>query len=99
MNAQALKLPLASVVQGMPASAVTGTLLPPKIKPMVLCGAKPLPFIATLLPTGPTLGVRLMPRVIVKVALPEYVPSDAVTVWGPAVVTGTVNVQWLLASR
>jgi hypothetical protein len=83
MNAQALKRPLASTVQGMPMppGPVTGTLLLPKAKVVMrLCGVKPLPLTATLLPIGPTLGSRLMPRMTVKVALPEYVPSDAVTV-------------------
>jgi hypothetical protein len=36
-----------------------------------------------------------MARVTVKVALLEYVPSDTVTVWGPAVAAGTANVQKL----
>jgi hypothetical protein len=31
------------------------------------------------------------------VALPEFVPSDAVTAWGPAATAGTVNAQLLLA--
>jgi hypothetical protein len=86
-------------MQGVPPSAVTGMLLPPKVKAMVLRGVKPLPLTAARLPTGPALGIRLMPRVTVKVALPEYVPSDAVTVCSPAVAGGTVNVQLLLASR
>jgi hypothetical protein len=79
-NAQPLKRPLASVVQGMPPSAVAGTLLPPKVKAMVLYGMKPLPFTAAMLSTRPARGVRLMARVTVKVVLPEYVPSDTVTV-------------------
>ena len=75
-NAQALKLPVASVVQDVP------TLLPSKVKSIVSYGAKPLPLTATLLPTAPALRVRLMVGfgLTVKVALPEYVPSDAVTV-------------------
>ena len=80
VNAQALKRPLASVVQGMPPSAVPGTLLPPKVKAMVLYAVKPLPFTVAMLCTRPARGVRLRARVTVKVALPEYVPSDAVTV-------------------
>ena len=79
-NVQAPKRPLASVVQGRPPSAVAGTLLPPKVKAMILCGMKPLPFTVALLSTRPARGVRLMARVTVKVALPEYVPSDTVTV-------------------
>ena len=76
-NVQALKRPLPSLVQGMPPSAVAVTLLPPKVKAMVL---KPLPFTVAMLCTRPARGVRLRARVTVKVALPEYVPSDAVTV-------------------
>ena len=48
---------------------------------------------------APALGIRLRAPLTVKVALPEYVPSDTVTVWSPAVVAGTVNPQLLLASR
>jgi hypothetical protein len=33
------------------------------------------------------------------VALPEYVPSDAATVWVPAGASGTVNAQLLLAGK
>src|SRR2546423_9766697 len=62
-------------------------------------GAKALPLPAAGMPTAPALGLRLMARVTVKVALPEYVPSDTATVWGPAVVAGTVNAQVLLAGR
>ena len=78
-NVQALKRPLPSLVQGMPPSAVTRTLLPPKVKAMILCGMKPLPFTFALLSPRPARGVRLTDRVIVKVALPVYVPSDTVT--------------------
>ena len=97
--AQELKLPLASAVQGMPPDAVRETLLPSKVTAMGANGAKPLPLTAAGLPTAPALGLRLMARVTVKVALPEYVPSDTATVWGPAVVAGTVNAQVLLAGR
>jgi hypothetical protein len=93
VKAQALKLPVASVVQ-----SVT-TLWPSKVKAIVLYGAKPLPLTATLLPTGPALEVRLMAALTVKVALSESVPFDAVTVWGPAGAAGTVNVQLLVVAR
>jgi hypothetical protein len=93
VNAQELKLPVTSVVQGV------ATLLPSKDKVMGLYAAKPLPLTTSLLPSGPALAVRLMAGSTVKVALPEYVPSDAVTVWGPASTTGTVNAQLLLAGR
>jgi hypothetical protein len=100
-------LPVASAVQNV-------VTLPSKVKAMVLDGVKPLPLIAAPLPAGPALGIRLMTRMTVpapalgirlragltaKVALPVYVPSDTVTVWMPAVVAGTVNVQLLPASR
>ena len=79
-NVQALKRPLPSLVQGRPPSAVAVTLLPPKVKAMVLRGMKPLPFAVAMLSTRPARGVRLMDRVTMKVVLPEYVPSDTVTV-------------------
>ena len=91
--AQALKRPLALAVQDV------ATLLPLKLTAMGANGAKPLPLTAAGMPTAPALGLRLMARVTVKVALPEYVPSDTATVWGPAVVAGTVNAQVLLAGR
>ena len=74
VNAQKLTLPLASAVQDV------ATLLPSKVTAMVLNGAKPLPLTAAVLPPGPALGIRLMAELTVKVALPEYVPSDTVTV-------------------
>jgi hypothetical protein len=93
VNGQALKLPIASVVHSV------ATLLPSKVTARVLYGAKPLPLIAAPLPTGLALGVRLMAELTAKVALPESVPSDAVTVCGPAGAVGTVNAQLLLAGR
>jgi hypothetical protein len=74
VNAQKLTLPLASAVQDV------ATLLPSKVTAMVLNGAKPLPLTAAVLPPGPALGIRLMAELTVKGALPEYVPSDTVTV-------------------
>jgi hypothetical protein len=79
-NAQPLKRPLPSLVQGRPPRAVAVILLPPKVKAMVLRGMKPLPLTVDMLSTRPARGVRLMARVTVKVVLPEYVPSDTVTV-------------------
>jgi hypothetical protein len=93
VNAQKLRLPLALVAQDV------ATLLPLNLTVMGANGAKPLPLTAAVLPPAPALGIRLMAELTVKVALPEYVPSDTVTVWGPAVVAGTVNAQVLLASR
>jgi hypothetical protein len=60
VNAQELKLPLALVLQDVP------TLLPSKVTVMVACGTKPLPLTAALLPTRPSLGVRLMPGLAVS---------------------------------
>ena len=54
VNAQGLKLPLASVVQDV------ATLLPSKVRVMVPFALKPLPLTAALLPTTPALEVRLM---------------------------------------
>jgi hypothetical protein len=54
VNAQALKLPVASVVQDVE------TLPPSKVKVIVSFRAKPLPFTAAVLPTVPALGVRSM---------------------------------------
>jgi hypothetical protein len=93
VNAQALKLPIALVAH------CVETLVPAKVTVMMAFASKPLPFIATRLPTRPARGVRLMDRVTVKVALPAYVPYDAVTVWGPAGAAGTLNAQWLVAGR
>jgi hypothetical protein len=59
VNAQALKLPVALVVQDV------ATLLPSKVKAMVSCGAKPLPLTAALLPTVPPVKFRLMAGVAV----------------------------------
>src|SRR5205085_316287 len=89
VNAQKRKLPVASAVQDV------ATLLPSKVKAMGANGAKPLPLTAARLPPAPALGSRPMARatvpapalgsrlkaaLTVKVALPEYVPSDTVTV-------------------
>ena len=54
VNAQKLTLPLASAVQDV------ATLLPSKVTVMGAFALKPLPLIATLLPTAPALGVRLI---------------------------------------
>jgi hypothetical protein len=88
LNAQALKLPLASVVQDVE------TLRPSKVKVILSFCAKPVPLTSAL-------GARLMAGLTVKVevVVPAFVPSDAVTVWGPAVVAGTVNAQLLLVGR
>jgi hypothetical protein len=53
---------------------------PSKLTVMVANDAKPLPLTAALLPPAPVLEVRLMAGLTVKVAVPEFVPSDAVTV-------------------
>jgi hypothetical protein len=94
VNAQGLKLPVASAVQSV------ATLLRSKVKAMVLNGAKPLPLTAALLPATPALGVRLMAGLTVYIAAAEFaLVSDAVTVWGPPGAAGTVNAQLLLAGR
>src|SRR5437763_1334564 len=54
VNGQALKLPLALVLQDV------ATLLPSKVTVMVAFALKPLPLTAAVLPTTPALGVRLM---------------------------------------
>ena len=54
VNAQGLKLPVASVVQDV------ATLLPSKVTVMVAFALKPLPLIAALLPTAPARAIRLM---------------------------------------
>src|SRR5436309_5799943 len=75
VNVQELKLPCALVVQDVP------TLLPSKVKVMVACGTKPLPRIAALLPTRPSLGVRLMPGLTASVVRASAArPTTAV--WG-----------------
>jgi hypothetical protein len=91
-TAQALKLPVASVVQD------EETLLPSKVKVILSFRAKPVPLTAALLPTA---SILVMAGLTVKVALvvPAVVPSDAVTVWSPAVAAGTANAQLLLAGR
>jgi hypothetical protein len=54
VNAQALKLPVASVVQDV------ATLLPSKVKVMGLFGAKLRPLTHSLLPIVPLVEFRLM---------------------------------------
>src|SRR5919109_720310 len=47
------------------------------------------------LPTVPAVAFRLMAGVTVYIAQAEFsLLSDAVTVWIPAVLAGTVNAQW-----
>jgi hypothetical protein len=88
VNGQALKLPLALVLQDV------ATLLPSKVTVMVAFALKPLPLTAAVLPTTPALGVRLMAGVMVYSAAAEFaLVSVAVTVWGPAGAAGTVNAQ------
>src|SRR5919197_466195 len=85
-------LPLPSVVQAVSTWWSTMVTL------TGLNGAKALPLIAAPLPAGaPPAGVTLRSVLTVKVVLPENLPSDTVTLWGPAVVAGTVNAQLLLA--
>jgi hypothetical protein len=55
------------------------TLVPSKVTVMVPNDAKPLPLTAALLPAAPALAVRLIAGLTVKVAVPVFVPSDAVT--------------------
>ena len=55
------------------------TLLPSKLTVMGSNDAKPLPLTAAPLPPAPALAVRLMAGVTVKGVVPEYVPSDVVT--------------------
>ena len=59
VNAQGLKLPLASAVQDVE------TGLPSTRKVIVPCGTKPRPLTAMLLPATPALGVRLMAGLLV----------------------------------
>jgi hypothetical protein len=59
VNAQELKLPVASAVQDV------ATLLPSTLKVMVPWGTKPRPLTVMLLPPGPAPGVRLMDGLIV----------------------------------
>jgi hypothetical protein len=61
VNAQALKLPVASVVQDV------ATLLPSKVKVMGLFGAKPPPLTPSMLPTVPPVEVRLMAGLAVSI--------------------------------
>jgi hypothetical protein len=44
-------------------------------------------------------GVAVAVAMTVKMAVPEYEPSDTLTVCEPAVAAGTVNAQLLLAGR
>jgi hypothetical protein len=78
VSAQLLKLPLASAVQ----VRVLGGLQS-RVTVMGAYGRKPVPLTAMLLPTATVAGVTPMDGAIVKVVLPEYVPeyvpSDTVT--------------------
>jgi hypothetical protein len=89
MNVQESKLPSTSATQDV------AMLLPSKVKVMGLFGAKPRPLSPTLPPTVPLVELRLMAGSTVYVASAElmYVVSNAVTVWDPAVASGTVNTQ------
>jgi hypothetical protein len=89
-RAQALKLPVASVVQDV------GTLLPSTAKVILSFRAKPVPLTAVLPPTPPVLEMAGL-TVKVEVVVPASVPSDTVTVPGPAGAAGTLNVQALKA--
>jgi hypothetical protein len=98
VNAQELKLPVASATQDV------ATLLPSNVTAMVLFGAKPLPLTPAVPPTAPALGLRLMAGVTVYVATAEFgkvaqaafrLLPDAVTVWVPADAGGTANAQEL----
>src|SRR3954453_12904071 len=88
VNAQLLKLPTALALQ----SVETWCL--PTVTVMCLFGVKPLPLTAAPLPTGPLLGVRVMPGLRTKPAEAEFeLSSDTATVWVPGPAAGTVNVQ------
>src|SRR5919204_4071795 len=88
VNAQKLKLPTPLALQ------FVETWWLPKVRVMRLFGVKPLPLTAAPLPTGPLLGVRLMPGLRTKPAEAEFaLSSAAVTVWVPGPAAGTVNVQ------
>src|ERR671935_125798 len=90
VNAQLLKLPTPLALQ------FVETWWLPKVRVMRLFGVKPLPLTAAPLPTGPLLGVRLMPGLRTKPAEAEFaLASDAVTVWVPLVAGGGVNTQEL----
>src|SRR5919202_5928934 len=87
VNAQLLKLPTTLALQ------CVETCLP-KVTVMRLFGVKPLPPTAAPLPTGPLLGVRVMPGLRVKPVEAELeLSSEAVTVWVPGPCAGTVNTQ------
>jgi hypothetical protein len=70
------------------------TVLPSKAKAMGAYASKPLPLSAAALPTGPVLGLRLMPGLTVyPVEAAFALSSDAVTAWVPATAAGMVNTQ------
>src|ERR671935_1893744 len=90
VNAQLLKLPTGLALQSVE------TWWWPKVTVMRLCGVKPLPLTAAPLPTGPLLGVRVMPGLRTKLPEAEFeLSSAAVTVWVPGPAAGRVNVQTL----
>ena len=65
----------------------------PTVTVMWRFGVKPLPLTATPLPTGPLLGLRVMPGLTVYPVEAAFWASDAVTVWVPTPDAGTVNAQ------
>src|ERR671935_287403 len=94
VNAQLLKLPTPLALQ------FVETWWLPKVRVMRLFGVKPLPLTAAPLPTGPLLGVRLMPGLRTKPAEAEFeLSSEAVTVWVPVACGGGVNAQELKLPR
>jgi hypothetical protein len=55
--------------------------------------ANPVPVAVTVEPTDPEIGDRARLELTLKFAAPEFVPSDADTLWGPFGAEGTVKVH------
>ena len=87
------KVPVELVMQSL---GLVCTFAPPNVKvipwPLRLA-AKPVPVTDTVSPMGPFVGLSVMKGVMVKDAVPLFVPSLTVTVSDPAGSTGTLNVH------
>src|SRR5437773_579938 len=83
-----LKLPLVA-----PEVHEPGMVVVPNVMAMDWDAAKPVPATVTLVPLGPELGLKVIARVTVNVAVTECVVSLAVTVRPPAGALGTVKEQ------
>lgn len=73
--------------------AVQSAIAPFQLTVVEVDPANPVPVTVIAVPTGPEVGVTAVAGVTVKGASAEFELSAAVTVWAPAVASGTGNEQ------